>query len=322
MPKHEARQKGRTSGIQSLAVLIYDDDKRYRKLLRSMLGQFHNMTFTVKEAGNTRQMESELTGHNPDVVILDLELPEKSGMEWLREIKARDIAPVVIITGSGSVQLAVEAMKNGAYDYIPKAYLTYDQLAKSLVNTRERWNLLKEKERLQDELAHMAMYDTLTNVLSRRALMEQVEFETQRTKRYKRDLSILMIDIDHFKQVNDTYGHLAGDVVLRELAQTLQKQTRGSDFVGRYGGEEFLAILPETSLDRALILAEKLRKRVAELTIRLDGQVLKGTTISIGAAAYDNDASIENLINRVDKWLYKAKNGGRNQVQPQPNGKK
>ncbi len=299
-------------------VLVYDDEKSYRNLLHTMLSQFHKVTFNVREAGNTRQMKSELTHHPPEMIILDLELKGKSGMEWLREIRDHDIAPVVIITGSGSEQAAVEAMKSGAADYIPKAHLTYNLISKALINAWEKWNLLKEKERLQKELTHMAMYDALTDLLSRRALLEQAEIERQRAKRYKRDLSLLMIDIDHFKKVNDTYGHLIGDVVLKEIAQTLQEQTRRSDFVGRYGGEEFLVILPETSLDKALILAEKLRRQVAELVIPADGQVLKDITISIGATEYEDDPSIDEFINRSDKWLYAAKENGRNQVQPQP----
>jgi diguanylate cyclase len=130
-----------------------------------------------------------------------------------------------------------------------------------------------------------------------------------------------MIDIDRFKRVNDTYGHLIGDVVLREVAQALKKQTRRSDFVGRYGGEEFLIILPETSLDKALILAEKLRRRVSELAIPAEGRVLKDITVSIGATEYEDDPTIEEFINRSDKWLYTAKKNGRNQVQPPRNGK-
>ena len=321
MSKSGPQSKSRTSERDRLTVLVYDDDDAYRKLVRSMLSQSRKVEFNVLEARNTRQMGTALKRHIPDVFILDLGLKGKSGMEWLREITDHDIAPVVIVTGSGNEQTAVEAMKSGAYDYIPKAYLTYDLLFKSLLNVREKWELLREQERLQKELTHMAMYDALTDILSRRALLEQAEVERQRTMRYGRDLSLLMIDIDHFKKVNDTYGHLFGDVVLKEVAQTLKEQTRRSDFVGRYGGEEFLIILPETSLDKALVLAEKLRRRVSELTFPVDGQVLKDVTISIGATEYEDDPNIDEFINRSDKWLYAAKQNGRNQVQPQSGNK-
>ncbi|UCD36699.1 MAG: GGDEF domain-containing response regulator [Fidelibacterota bacterium] len=316
MPARGTHKKVQTKRITSLEVLIYDDDARFRQLLSDMMGQSREITFSIQEAEDTEQMELSLKNHTPDVIVLDLELRGKSGLEWLRDIKKHEIAPVVIITGSGDERQAVEAMKSGAYDYIPKAYLTFDQLTKSLINAHEKWNLLKERQVLLDKLAHMAMYDGLTDVLSRRALLEQMEFETQRTKRYNRNLAILMIDIDRFKKVNDTYGHIVGDVVLKRIAQTLKEQTRRSDFVGRYGGEEFLVILPETSLGKAVFLAEKLREQVANLAIKANGTILKGTSISIGAAAFDNDASVDEFINRSDKWLYKAKEAGRNQVQP------
>jgi two-component system cell cycle response regulator len=305
-----------TKEIASLDVLIYDDDENYRKLLHSLIEQSQNIEFYIREAANTKEMEAGLNNHPPDIVVLDLALQGKSGMEWLRDIAGKKIAPVIIITGSGDECSAVEAMKNGASDYIPKAYLTYDQLIKSLVHAREKWNLLKEKEELQEKMAHMVMYDTLTNVLSRRALLEQIEFEMHRTVRYKRDLTILMIDIDHFKVVNDTYGHIVGDAVLRDIAQSLQTHTRRSDFVGRYGGEEFVVVLPETGLGKALVLAEKLRAQVEKLSVQCDGHTVKGTTISIGVADYDKDVDSDSLIGRSDKRLYEAKANGRNQVQP------
>ncbi len=319
MPDSKSNQSkpGRHSnGELVLSVLVYDDKPEYRKLIRSMLGQSDKVQFNIEEASNTREMKSVLKKIGLDVVILDLELRGKSGMDWLEELNEQNIAPVVIITGHGNEQIAVEAMKRGAFDYLPKAYLTYDQLTKALLNARERWNLLNEREQLQKKLAHMAMYDALTDILSRRAIMEQIESERQRTTRYDRPLSILMVDIDHFKNVNDTYGHIAGDVVLREVAQTLYDQIRRSDFVGRYGGEEFLVVLPETSLDKAIVLGEKLRKSVAALSIQVDGEALTDTTISVGAAEHEKDKSIDAFINRSDHWLYEAKNGGRNQVQP------
>ncbi len=301
-----------------LSVLLYDDVKSYRELLRTMLVQSPDVKFNIRLAGNPKQMNNELAHHAPDLVVLDLDLKGRSGMEWLVEINKSKIAPVVIVTGSGNEQTAVEAMKKGAFDYIPKAYLTYDQFIKSLINAWDKWNLMKESQRLQEELAHMAMYDALTDILSRRAVLEQAEAERIRTKRYRRELSLLMIDIDNFKQVNDTYGHITGDIVLREVAQNLKHQIRRSDFVGRYGGEEFLIILPETGLHRALALAEKLRKRIEGLTFPADGDILKGVTVSVGVSAFDNDSTIDEFINRSDKWCYAAKENGRNQVQPQP----
>ena len=316
MPGPAKKSKQPADKKEAISVLVFDDKEAYRKLIRTMLDQPGDLQFDLLEAADGKALNAALNAHAPDVVILDLELKGESGMDWLEEIRRRNIAPVVIITGHGSEQIAVDAMKRGAYDYIPKAYLTYDQLSKSLVKARESWNLRREKEELQQKLAHMAMYDALTDILSRRAIIEQIESETQRTNRYDRQLSILMVDIDHFKRVNDTYGHVAGDGVLKEVARALYRKIRRSDFVGRYGGEEFLVVLPETSLAQAIVLGEKLRLEVSKMAVEVNGTMLKDTTVSIGAAQYGSEKTVDEFINHSDRWLYEAKHNGRNQIQP------
>ncbi|MCH7858258.1 MAG: diguanylate cyclase [Candidatus Marinimicrobia bacterium] len=301
-----------------LSVLVCDSDKATRVRLNEMLSQGQAISFQVREAVDTPQIESALAQQAPDIVILDLDFPGTSAMDWLRKINAREIAPVVIIAAEGNEQMAVDSMKYGAYDYLGKSYLTQDNLVKALTDARKKWIAVQETEQLQAELAHMAMYDALSEVLSRRAILEHIEVEIQRTRRYKRALSLLMVDIDNFKQVNDTYGHLAGDNVIHEIAQSLKLNTRRSDFVGRYGGEEFLVVLPETPHDKARVLAEKLRQQVAKIVVPIDGEVIRDVTISIGLATFKKDVSVESFINRSDEWMYKAKEMGRNQVQPGP----
>lgn len=305
---------------QNLSILLFDPDDGYREVVRGMLMQQHEITFDMRETA-ADDINGELTKAAPDVVVLGLDLQQSTSMEWLQKIREKEVAPVVILATGGDEQSAVAAMKKGAYDYIPKAYLTLDQLTKSLINAREKWRLLKETERLQARLQHMAMYDALTETLSRRALIQQLEAEIQRARRHSRQFSILMLDIDHFKKVNDTYGHIAGDAVLRELALTLNITTRRSDYVGRYGGEEFMVLLPETALDKAVLLAEKLRKAVSEMVVQAEGHTVKNTTISLGVAAFEDDPSVESFINRSDKGLYKSKKNGRNQVQNGPSRK-
>lgn len=301
-----------------LSVLVCDGDEATRVRLNEMLSREQAVSFQVREAVDTSQIESALAQQAPDIVILDLDFPGKSAMDWLRQINAREIAPVVILAGKGDEQMAVDSMKYGAYDYLGKSYLTQDSLVKALTDARKKWNENQETERLQAELAHMAMYDALSEVLSRRAILEHIEVEVQRTRRYERALSLLMVDIDNFKKVNDTHGHLVGDNVIHEIAQSLKLNTRRSDFVGRYGGEEFLVVLPETPHDQARILAEKLRQQVAKIVVPIDGDVIHGITVSIGLATFEDDPNVESFINRSDEWMYKAKEKGRNQVQPGP----
>ena len=155
--------------------------------------------------------------------------------------------------------------------------------------------------------------DGLTDVGNKKHLSHVLAKEIPRAVRHERALSLIMIDIDHFKQVNDTYGHLAGDTVLREMASIAQKRLRPDDVFGRYGGEEFAAILPETPLDGAVKIAEDLRKRVEEHAFMIEGERLR-ITISLGAAELETDMDADNLFKSADEQLYRAKNSGRNRV--------
>jgi len=173
-----------------------------------------------------------------------------------------------------------------------------------------------------EEIYRLTIMDGLTQIYNARYLYEALEREIIRGRRHERDLSILMFDIDHFKRINDVHGHLAGDFVLKELARIVQQRIRRDEVFARYGGEEFSIILPETSLDGAVSLAETLRQKVEEHTFAFQADAIK-VTISIGAATLDEADKVANdLIKRADELLYQAKNSGRNRVcypkMPQP----
>jgi diguanylate cyclase (GGDEF)-like protein len=159
----------------------------------------------------------------------------------------------------------------------------------------------------------MAITDGLTNLSNRKQLDNLLSEEIPRAQRHGRDLSLLMFDIDHFKSINDTYGHLTGDTVLRGLAALLQKRLRPNDKLGRYGGEEFCAILPETALPSAAVIADELRSLVAEHPFTAEGKDIR-VTVSIGAACLQADMTMEQLYKRADDMLYQAKRSGRNKV--------
>jgi len=174
---------------------------------------------------------------------------------------------------------------------------------------------ITERKKMEEELRKLATTDPLTGVNNRRRYNEISERELTRCKRYKHPLCVLMLDADHFKNINDTYGHDAGDQVLQTLADICQRELRDVDVLGRFGGEEFTVTLPETTIETALEAAERLRAALAETRILLeDGRELS-FTVSIGAAALENeDESLSGLLNKADAALYKAKKGGRNQV--------
>lgn len=173
--------------------------------------------------------------------------------------------------------------------------------------------ILKSRQK-EKELHKQATTDFLTNVLNRRAFFEKAQEEVERTLRYKNKLSVLILDIDHFKSINDSYGHHAGDEVLKKFIHSVENILRNSDFIGRIGGEEFAVLLPETELDRALIIGERIRDRIGNITIPIEKLTLR-LTVSLGAAEYNSgEKNIYSAIKRADAALYRAKESGRNRI--------
>ena len=172
-----------------------------------------------------------------------------------------------------------------------------------------------ERDILVDKLQYLSRTDDLTGLLNRRALIEKLEDEVRRTQRYKTHLSILICDIDYFKEINDSYGHDTGDRVLQIVSNLFKESLRSIDIIGRYGGDEFLVILPETSMDAAKEIAERIRSTIDNFRWEREGKEAIRTTLSLGVAEFDIDKeTIDDLIKRADNALYMAKGGGRNRV--------
>jgi len=181
-------------------------------------------------------------------------------------------------------------------------------------------NDISQRKQLEAELFHEASTDALTGISNRRYFMAQAEQELRRSRRFARDLSVMMIDLDHFKPVNDQYGHATGDAVLQGVVKAALESLRQSDFIGRLGGEEFAVILPETALTAAKDVAERLRQHIAERPVVTTGEGVAraaiSSTVSVGVAELaPQDQSIDDLLGRADKALYRAKNQGRNRVE-------
>ncbi|MEZ4337377.1 MAG: diguanylate cyclase [Sandaracinaceae bacterium] len=166
-----------------------------------------------------------------------------------------------------------------------------------------------------ETIYNMTIVDGLTGINNKRYLMEALEREIPRARRHQRPLSVVMFDIDHFKSINDNYGHLAGDYVLKELATLVKGRLRPDDVLGRYGGEEFCAALPETNLPGAVSIAEDLRRRIEERRFVFEGEVIP-VTVSLGCSELDGEMDVLQLIKAADEKLYDAKRGGRNRVCP------
>ena len=291
-------------------ILIVDGDEYVRKTLFNCLSKERDV-FASESIVEALKMFKEVPF---DIVITELDTPEVKGIEVLRKFKGlKSDITVIVITSYNSIPLAVEAMKAGAYDYITKPF-NVDELKLVILHALERQKLLeeaKEKEIYQE----LALLDGLTGIYNRRYFEEILRREIDRSSRYPQKFSLLMIDIDNLKRYNDTYGHLAGDKVIKDIAHILFYKTRKTDFVARYGGEEFAVIAPHTDKTGASIIAARMVDFISGIDFILDDTNITRVTISMGVAAFPDDANTkEGLIQTADKALYQAKNLGKNRV--------
>ncbi len=215
------------------------------------------------------------------------------------------MTPVIFLTGSDNTQDKIKGLNVGAVDYVTKPFDAFELKA--------RVNAALRTKRMQDLLIEYANIDPLTGIPNRRALMECLRKEWMRIQRHGGTLSFIMADIDHFKQVNDTYGHSIGDKVLQEIAQAIVSQCREIDVPARYGGDEFAIVVPSETAEGAGKLAERCRQATSEIRIHTEDENVQ-ITASFGIAEIADTPSIEALIKAADEALYQAKQAGRNQV--------
>jgi len=244
----------------------------------------------------------------PDLILLDLDMPDMSGFEVCRQLKADAelcMIPVIFLTGSGSLADKVKGLDLGAVDYVTKPF--------DGIELQARVRAALRTKHLQDLLTKYAQIDPLTELWNRRALEERLRQEWARIQRHGGSFAVIMADVDHFKLVNDTHGHPAGDQVLRELAAILAGECRESDLPARYGGEEFAVLLPTIHAPEAVVMADRCRRKIEEACTRACGAEIR-VTASFGVADSEGCASGEEVIQDADKALYQAKHAGRNRV--------
>ena len=284
-----------------IRVLIVDDEALLCELFTDMLT---DQGYEVESTTEADDGLDRLRSAHFDVVLLDLMLGRMSGFEVLEKIRQMYYPPVVIVmTGYGSTEIAVEAMKQGAADFITKP------VDSVLLDIRIRKAI--DERRAQ----RLAITDGLTGLYNRRYFEERLDEETRRSRRYVRPMSLLMIDIDFFKQYNDTCGHLKGDDVLRKVAHILQGHSRETDITARYGGEEFVMILPETDRTNASRLGDRIRKSVEETPFEGEAQIpAKKVTISLGVSCLAQGEDGYDALERADQALYASKQAGKNCV--------
>ncbi|RED47712.1 diguanylate cyclase [Aestuariispira insulae] len=291
-----------------MQVVVIDDTLITARLIGEYLKQLSDVTvhtYTDPVEGLEFCLSQDI-----DLVLVDYLMPDMDGMEYIKRYRAErtpEEYPVIMVTAMEDKEILREAFELGANDFVDKPVEPIELLARGK-------NLLALR-RKSVELRELATVDSLTGVFIRRHFLEESEHEVAREQRYGGKLSVIMVDADHFKSVNDTYGHAAGDEVLRHLAKSCKDHLRDQDFVGRLGGEEFAIMLPETDLVSAQKVAERIRVNVAESVVATkDGSEIR-YTVSQGVAQWHSGESLSAMMQRADAALYAAKEGGRNRVE-------
>lgn len=302
--------------MRKARALVVDDSRAMRGLLKRVLedsGEFES----VLEAEDGELALRLMREREPDVVICDVVMPKMGGARMLElraAIPSLASIPVIMLTASDELERKVDLLDRGAADYVTKPFDPRELLARVRVHMRVRL-LQEELRRSNDRLRKLACTDPLLDIFNRRHFDDVVDTEVARVRRYGGELSVVLLDIDHFKTVNDRFGHDAGDAVLRRVARAMSDAVRRSDVVARYGGEEFVLILSATGGHGACTLAERVRTAIQDLEIAIDSVTNIRVTVSLGVAEMLGAAdSTAEMLKRADEALYAAKRSGRNRV--------
>jgi two-component system cell cycle response regulator len=298
-------------------ILVIDDSEAHRSEIREALKASNQIDRILEAADGLRGLKL-LLEETVDAVLCDLELPGLDGEKLLRVRNSSPGGaniPFLMITASQNADRKARLLEDGACDAIAKPFHPADLVA--------RLHLHLKVKRLQDELivknatlARMSTVDVLTDLRTRRYVMDCLSIEFLRARRYDTPLTVLMADLDHFKEVNDRFGHPGGDAVLRGVADLLLSELRATDVAGRYGGEELIVLLPQNSPDGAEVMAERWRRCVEGAVYPLPDGREAAVTVSIGIAGYENAFETPyDLVAAADSALYLAKQKGRNRTE-------
>jgi len=307
--------------VAKAKILLVEDNKTQASVIRD---------FLQKNGYQVNWVEDGMSAFNVartsvvDIILLDRILPDMDGNEvcrWLKlDLSTRDI-PIIMLTAKGAMSEKIEGLEAGADDYLPKPFNESELNVRILARLRNKTHqdeLKKKNRQLEDMLARvesLAIMDPLTGLYNRRRFENIFTNEFKRATRYQFPIACMMIDIDHFKLINDAHGHQEGDTVLKEVARIIQATIREVDTPARWGGEEFVVLIPNTSKEKALLAAERVRKAVASCEFtRTETQKV---TISIGVAGIPDPSidSLDKMIHAADLAMYKAKKNGRNRVE-------
>jgi diguanylate cyclase (GGDEF)-like protein len=299
-----------------MKVLVAEDDLVTRRMLQAYLVKWAYEVVTAPDGQQAWQLLQQ--DNAPRLAILDWMMPEMDGTSICREVRRLNLQPyiyLILLTAKGYREDVITGLEAGADDYLTKPFDPYELRARLRAGARIvelQDSLIQAREALREQ----AMHDHLTHLLNRRATMDFCVSELSRADRDQKPLTAIMVDVDHFKSINDRFGHLTGDGVLCEIARRLRISIRAYDTVGRFGGEEFLIVVPGSGVAQGLAQAERLREVVCSQPIIFKDLSIN-VTVSVGVVTLGHPTphDLEALLGLADQALYRAKAGGRNRVE-------
>ncbi len=311
-----------------MKILIVDDEVYVGKFLSDFIATI-NPEIQIKSIQKASECIRTFEEYEPDIILLDIHLGDGNGIDILRELKNRGGRfEVLMISGNASLEDAVQAIKYGAYDFLLKPFSDLQILEKSIVRAIDSINLKIQNEQLLSELSQknfqleemnkrlhsLSVSDDLTGLYNMRFMNEFVTKEIIRAKRYNRTFAIILLDLDSLKSTNDRYGHLAGSMLIKSVADLLMGMVRKSDTVARFGGDEYLVFADELNYESAKSVGERIRENIEKLKINFEGNDIS-TTASVGIACFPDDGSdFRQLFAAADSAMYYSKNNGKNRV--------
>lgn len=291
----------------TIRVLVVDDSATVRYPLRKQLEEAGIETEEARDGAEA--LEKLQPGHAFDVVVSDLRMPGVDGLTLVNTLQNSDktaMLPVLILTSSEAREDQIQNLEAGASAYLQKPW-DPDVL---LAHVRR----LAAQKRSHAKLQRASRTDPMTGLANRRHGTNRIDEEITRARRYGRGMTVALLDVDHFKNVNDTFGHATGDEVLKAVAERLRSISRETDVVIRWGGEEFLFVFPETNLEAGAAIVERFRAHMEAAPVEVEGSEPLPVTVSGGVAELEDDDSPDSLVDRADRALYAAKESGRNRL--------
>ncbi|MCB0414838.1 MAG: diguanylate cyclase [Bdellovibrionales bacterium] len=293
-------------------ILIVEDDPETKEVLNEALTE---AGFATEQASSAEEAFAKLRKWRPHLVLSDHDMPGMTGLDLLKELRKRkNYVTVIFVSGRKDYKTVVEALRAGADDYIRKPFPFEELIARveaSLRNNEVHRELMEANEKLQE----MVDRDHLTGLYNMRSMYERIDYELKACKQNDTNVACIMLDMDHFKRVNDENDHLFGSFVLKEVGAIIKKNIREVDFAARYGGDEFLIVLSNINAENTARFCERIRKTIDEYDFRDDNNHIK-LTVSVGFVLSNNEKVVDarELVRLADNALYEAKDSGRNKV--------